>query len=87
MHNRLSANLCCSSALLFGLTLFTAGCTVPSEPTIAIGLFLLFAAITCLIGLNYPQPGESRPLAGATIHRFPGRAKKSLTPGLPGAHG
>lgn len=44
------------STLLFGsVALIAAGASVPSEETMALGFFLMLAAVAMLLGLHWPR--------------------------------
>lgn len=54
MGRKASANLWTGLILVAGLGFIAAGASVPSEETMALGFFLLLAAASVLLGLNWP---------------------------------
>ncbi len=56
MGRRTNTNVQLSAVLLVGLGFIAAGASVPSEETMALGLFLVLAATAVLMGLNWPKP-------------------------------
>lgn len=59
MGSRASANIQTSVVLLVGLGFIAAGASVPSEQTVALGLFLVLSAAALLLGFNWPRPRPS----------------------------
>lgn len=50
-----------SSAVLFvGATIATAGASVPSEQTMALGFLIILSAMAVMIGINWPKHRAAR---------------------------
>jgi hypothetical protein len=54
MDRKATANLWTGLILVAGVGFIAAGASVPSEETMALGFFLLLAAASVLLGLNWP---------------------------------
>jgi len=52
--SRKQLNIGLSALLIAGLAFTAAGASVPHEETIAFGIFLMLAAASALLGLNWP---------------------------------
>jgi hypothetical protein len=68
MGRKASANLWTGLILVAGLSFIAAGASVPSEETMALGFFLLLAAASVLLGLNWPV--QRAPRASANLVSF-----------------
>lgn len=59
MGRKANSNIQMSAILLVGIGFIAAGASVPSEQTVALGLFLVLTAAALLLGFNWPRPRPS----------------------------